>query len=390
MASNGGSRSEIGFMRIRSIVAVLLGVILIAGALFVALPSGGILAQTNTPTPQAGPPQGVPQIPMVVTGEAVGVPDGFKVVARIVKGIAVYESEPGEVEDARYFLTVGPPDARFIGEEIVFFLEGVEANERLRHAPGVNQFNFDLTFEEIPVATLTPTPVPVLPATFAGSIVVAGQAVTSDMELIVRVGYYESPPAAILDNGQFVNLVIITEDEDLIGAPVEFFLNGEASTPPAIGVFEPGARRVVDLVFGEVPPTETPLPTNTPLPTATPEPTETPLPTNTPLPPTATVVPPTLVAGPPTATAVPPTATPEPTATPAPTATPVPPPTAVPEVVVAETPEDEEEEGGGICSSTSGLPFEQSVANMLMLFAPVVMLGGAKYVRGRRRKDQII
>ena len=386
MASNGGSRSEIGFMRIRSIVAVLLGVILIAGALFVALPSGGILAQTNTPTPQAGPPQGVPQIPMVVTGEAVGVPDGFKVVARIVKGIAVYESEPGEVEDARYFLTVGPPDARFIGEEIVFFLEGVEANERLRHAPGVNQFNFDLTFEEIPVATLTPTPVPVLPATFAGSIVVAGQAVTSDMELIVRVGYYESPPAAILDNGQFVNLVIITEDEDLIGAPVEFFLNGEASTPPAIGVFEPGARRVVDLVFGEVPPTETPLPTNTPLPTATPEPTETPLPTNTPLPPTATVVPPTLVAGPPTATAVPPTATPEPTATPAPTATPVPPPTAVPEVVVAETPEDEEEEGGGICSSTSGLPFEQSAANMLMLFAPVVMLGGAKYIR-RRRKE---
>ena len=78
-------------------------------------------------------------------------------------------------------------------------------------------------------------------------------------------------------------------------------------------------------------------------------------------------VPPTLVAGPPTA--VPPTVTPEP--------------------VVAETPDDEEE-GGGMCSSTSGLPFEQSAANMLVLFAPVVMLGGAKYVRGRRRKDQII
>ena len=53
-----------------------------------------------------------------------GAPDGFKVVARIVKGIAVYESEPGEVEDERYFVTVGPPDARFISEEIVFFLEG--------------------------------------------------------------------------------------------------------------------------------------------------------------------------------------------------------------------------------------------------------------------------
>ena len=387
MASYGGNRSELGLMRMRNIVAGLLGVLLIAGALFVALPSGGILAQTNTPTPQVGPPQGIPQIPMVVTGEAVGAPDGFKVVARIVKGAAVYESEPGEVEDGRYFLTVGPPDARFISEEIVFLLEGVEANEGLRHAPGVNQFNFDLTFEDIPVATLTPTPVPVLPATFAGTIVVAGQTVTSDMELIVRIGYYESPPAAILENGEFVNLVIITEDEELIGAPVEFFLNGEASTPPAIGVFEPGARRVVDLVFGEVPPTETPLPTSTPLPTATPEPTETPLPTETPVPPTATVVPPTLVAGPPTATAVPPTATPEPTATPVPTNTPVPPPTAVPEVVVAETPDEEEEGGDGACSSTSGLPFGQSAANMLLLFAPVVMLGGARYARGRRRQD---
>ena len=386
MASYGGSRSELGLVRMRNIVAGVLGVLLFAGALFVALPSGGILAQTNTPTPQTGPPQGVPQIPMVVTGEAVGAPDGFKVVARIVKGIAVYESEPGEVEDERYFVTVGPPDARFISEEIVFFLEGVEANERLRHVPGVNQFNFNLTFEEIPVATLTPTPVPVLPATYSGTIVVAGQAVTSDMVLLVRVGSYQSPPAAILENGVFVNLVIITEDEDLIGAPVEFFLNGEASTPPAIGVFEPGARRVVDLVFGEVPPTETPLPTNTPLPTATPEPTETPLPTETPVPPTATVVPPTLVAGPPTATAVPPTATPEPTATPVPTNTPVP-PTATPVPVVVETPDEEEEGGGGgICSSTSGLPFEQSAANMLVLFAPVVMLGGAKYVR-RRRKE---
>ena len=387
MASYGGSRSGLGLMRLRNIVAGVVGVLLFAGALFVALPSGGMLAQTNTPTPETGPPQGIPQIPMVVTGQAVGAPDGFKVVARIVKRAAVYESEPGEVEDERYFVTVGPPDSRFISEEIVFYLEGVEANERLQHAPGVNQFNFDLTFEEIPVATLTPTPVPVLPATFAGTIVVAGQAVTSDMVLIVRIGDYESPPAAILENGEFVNLVIITEDEDLIGAPVEFFLNGEASTPPAIGVFEPGARRVVDLVFGEVPPTETPVPSSTPLPTATPEPTATPLPTETPVPPTATVVPPTLVAGPPTATAVPPTATPEPTATPVPTNTPVPPPTAVPEVVVAETPDEEEEGGDGACSSTSGLPFGQSAANMLLLFAPVVMLGGARYARGRRRQD---
>ena len=127
--------------------------------------------------------------------------------------------------------------------------------------------------------------------------------------------------------------MVVTGKSNCRVSPVEFFLKGEPSTPPAIGVFEPGSRQVVDLVFGSVPP-------------------------------------PTLVAGPSTATAVPPTATPAP--------------------VVAETSEDEEEEGGGICSSTSGLTFEQSAANMLVLFAPVVMLGGAKYIRGRRRKDQII
>ena len=54
MASNGGSRSGLGLMRIRNIVAGLLGVLLFAGALFVALPPGGILAQTNTPTPETG------------------------------------------------------------------------------------------------------------------------------------------------------------------------------------------------------------------------------------------------------------------------------------------------------------------------------------------------
>ena len=151
---------------------------------------------------------------MVVTGEAVGAPDGFKIVARISKGVAVYETPAVAIEDGRYFLTIGPPDSRFINEEIIFFLEGVEANERLLHMPGVNQFRFDLTFEEIPVATLTPTPEPVLPATYSGLVILAGLRATPDMELVARVGDYESPPAAILENGEYVNLVILTVDED--------------------------------------------------------------------------------------------------------------------------------------------------------------------------------
>ena len=176
--------AEMGDMRGKLVVAGVLAVILVMGGLLF-VPRAGTLAQTNTPTPAAAPPQGVPQIPMIVTGDAIGAPEGFRVVGRMTKGAAVYETLPSEVDDGSYFLTVAPPDSRFIGEEIAFLLEGAEANERLRHQPGVNQFNFDLTFDEIPEATLTPTPVPVLPATYSGTIVVAGQAVTADMVLVM-------------------------------------------------------------------------------------------------------------------------------------------------------------------------------------------------------------
>lgn len=367
-------------------LAGLLGVLALALALF-ALPGGDIFAQGNTPTETSTPLAGVPQIPMVVTGEAVGAPDGFKIVGRITKGNFVYETPPVEVVDQRFFMTVGPPDSRFISEEIVFYLEGVEANERLRHDPGQSQFHFQLTFDEIPVATLTPTPVPVLPSTYSGNIVVAGQTVSSNMLLVARIGSYQSPPAAILDNGQFINLVILTEDKDLIGLPVEFFLNGRPSSPPASGVFVPGSRNEVDLIFESIPdtptpePTETPEPTATSEPTATPMPTDTPVPTNTPVPPTATPVP--------TNTPVPPTATPVPTNTPVPpTATPVPPtPTLAPAMTASSENEDSGDEGGGICSTTAQLPIEESAANLMLLFAPLVMLGGVKYARSRRRQE---
>ena len=218
---------------------------------------------------------------------------------------------------------------------------------------------------------------PVLPATYSGTITIAGIAVNEDMSLVAKVGDYTSPPAVILESGEFLNLVILTDDDSLIGVPVEFFLEGEPSTPPAIGVFEPGKRQIVDLIFGSVPPTETPTPTETPVP-----PTATPVPTETPVPPTATPVPtdtPTPV--PPTATPVPtdtPTPVP-PTATPKPTETPVPTNTAVPVVEV----EPEEEPSGG-CLVASRITFGQAAANMLMLFAPLVMLGGAKYARRRK------
>lgn len=361
-------------MRIYNLVVALVGVLIFAGALLL-FPAERISAQGQTPVPT--PVQSVPPIPMILSGFAEGAPDGYSMVARITHGVVVYETQPSVIKDGKYLLTVAPPHSGFINGAVVISLEGVEAYERISHSPGANHFNFNLTFPEIPVATLTPTPVPVLPSTYSGTITIAGVAVNEDMSLVARIGNYTSPPAVILESGEFINLVIITEDDSLIGAPVEFFLEGEPSTPPVIGVFQPGERLYVDLIFGSVPPTETPIPTETPVP-----PTATPVPTETPVPPTATPVPTD------TPTPVPPTATPVPTDTPTPvppTETPVPPtatpvpPTATPVVEV----QPEEETSGG-CLVASRITFGQAAANMLMLFAPLVMLGGAKYARRRK------
>ena len=362
-------------MRIINLAVALVGVLIFAGAVLL-FPAERISAQAQTPV--ATPVLSVPPIPMIVAGVAEGAPDGYSVIARMKHGVVVYESQPSIIEDGEYLLTLAPPHSGFINGEVIISLEGVDANERLSHSPGVNHFNFTLTFPEIPVATLTPTPVPVLPQTFSGTITIAGIAVNENMSLVAKVGDYTSPPAVILENGEFINLVILTDDDSLIGVPVEFYLEGEPSTPPTIGVFEPGERLYLDLIFGSVPPTETPTPTETPVPpTETPVPTETP--TATPVPtdtPTATPVPPTATPVPTdTPTPVPPTATPVP-----PTATPVPTNTAVPVVEAAP-----EEEPSGGCLVASRITFGQAAANTMMLLAPLVLLGGAKYAR--RRKD---
>lgn len=360
-----------------ALLAVVAGAAALADTAYAQNPT-----PTPTSTPMPTPVLSVPPIPMILGGEAVGAPDGFNLVARI----GGYETLPATIENGRYLLKVSPPSSAFLDEEVRIFLEGVEANERARHNPGTSNLRFTLTFPHIPEATLTPTPVPVLPSTYSGNIVVAGFQVTPDMVLVARVGDYQTAPAAILDRGNFINLVIIPIDKSVIGLPVEFFLNGEPSTPPAHGIFEPDTQKNVSLVFERVPPTATPVPpTATPIPpTATPvPPTSTPVPpTSTPVPPTATPVPPTATPVPPTATPVPPTATPvPPTATPEP-----PPPTQAPPTAVVVEPEPEEN-GGGACSAASrGLPFGEAAGNALMLFAPLALLGGAKHARSRRRK----
>ena len=146
--------------------------------------------------------------------------------------------------------------------------------------------------------------------------------------------------------------------------------------------------------------THTPTPTNTATPTNTPVPTETPVPTNTPIPtatptftpiPTATPIPTDTPI--PTATHTPlPTDTPAPTATPEPTATPVP-PTQTPQVVVVvvtATPEGDastsDTSAGGGCNSVGRVSAGTAAANLLLLVAPLALVGGTRWIRRAKRK----
>ena len=118
--------------------------------------------------------------------------------------------------------------------------------------------------------------------------------------------------------------------------------------------------------------TDTPIPTATQTPTFTPTPTDTPIPTVTP---THTPVP---------------TDTPLPTSTPAPTDTPLPPTQTPVIIVVTATLEDDGRESqnnapsGGGCNSYEKVPLETAAANLLLLAAPLGVVGGLRWNRRRQ------
>ena len=126
-------------------------------------------------------------------------------------------------------------------------------------------------------------------------------------------------------------------------------------------------------------PTQTATATNTPIPTETPTATTTP--TETPIP-TDTLVPAT------TATHTPmPTDTPAPTSTPEPTETPVP-HTQTP-VTIVETPSPDAPSGGG-CNTVGAVPVGTAAANLLLVVAPLALIGGARWRKGMKSSKETI
>ena len=271
----------------------------------------------------------------------------------------------------------------------------------------------------MPPPTMTPTSTPTRltaePAIYSGPLTIAGlAAIPPGSVLTARIGSsYESLPAAIVGQG-YQNLVISPGSSSFIGQPIEFFLNGFKSV--SLDEFQSGARKTdFEIIFiGYPTPTPEPTavpPTNTPV---APTPTAVP-PTNTPVVPTPTAVPPTNTPVVPTPTLVPPTNTPVRTPTPTATATPSPTPTPLPTlrptrtpnptlpptntpvaaappqiatVVVTATPEPTlpptPEPEGGFCSSAGPVPLSAGIGSLLMLFAPVGLLYGARRVRKSR------
>ena len=399
--------------------AAMAAVLLLAGA--------ALALEPRTAAAQSPPPA-----PTVYSGTATAggapVPDGYRIVARVVANVGTYQSAPVTVRGGRYgSLEVSPPGVAFSGRPVTFHLGDVQAMEtgayRSAGRPEIKT-GFNLTFPSVPEPTPTPPPVPptptvkpvqALPGVFSGTIVVAGGTVPAEAVLVARIGSYESLPASI-QGESYRNLVVDPGDTSALGQPVEFFLNGVKSRNDVS--YESGMQRHdFDLVFTGLPtptPTVTPVPpTATPEPTATPTPvppTPTPQPTATPTPlPTATPVPTATATPAPTATATPaptatpeppmapptpaPTATPVPTATPAPTATsepavapPTPPPPAPTEAAAVPTPEPTPEpEGGGFCSATSSdTPLRAGLGNLLFLLAPLALVLGRKGLHLRR------
>ena len=206
------------------------------------------------------------------------------------------------------------------------------------------------------------------------------------------------------------------EDFDPTTGGEDYWDFGASNQYPALKVDFDGDGRAYWQEFGNqyrLQPTPTPQPTSTPTPTPKPTatPTPTPLPTNTPTPtptPTATPSPTPTLTPTPTPTPRPtntpaPTATPLPTATPAPSPTPTPAPTATPTLAAATgasplptsaapaasqptaTPESTPESGGG-CGLTPGNPPAGATAgSLLLLLAPLAMVGGLKW-RARRQR----
>ena len=321
-----------------------------------------------------------------------------------------FVSDGGIVLGGSYSVTVGPPNSSYVSSDVTFYYNDLvvaDRTDRFMISPTFRMVpNFDLVFQALPTptpeptatptVTPIPTPSPIPTATpeatptpanlsamiFSGTINYAGGSgdVFGDKGLVGRVGSYISEPVPVDrisgagNLGVFSGLMMNPVNRKFLGKEIHFDFGGIAATPGnPIYFLEAGGDFEIELEVRDDSPPDVP-------------------PTATAVPPTATAVPPAATTVPPTGTAVPAVPTmihtvsvPTPVP-PVPVATTAPP---VPTVIIAASPTIEsepEEEGGGGCNNPSPVSRLTGAANALMLFGPLLLVGG--YRGWRRRKKE--
>jgi len=291
-------------------------------------------------------------------------PDGLPVIARIGDE---YETLPVLTENDTAFLKIVPNFSNAEGRSVDVYIDTVRIDQDMVYTSGLIDLTRQVTIPNLPLPTPTPTSTSVLPAVYSGTVTIAGAKVQDGMVLVARIGAYESFPAN-LEGPNFTGLVIITYDENLVGQPVEFYLNGVAATHSP-GPFVPGKTQRLDLVFIGVP---------TPVPTAAPV-----VPTAAPVAPTAAPVAPASAATPRIVTATP-TDVPPTSASSPPTNTPI----VLLATATASTAELLVVKEDQIVDSTGGEKTGNFVVVGLVLgaVAVAIVVGLALYLRAARRR----
>ena len=368
-----------------------------ASFVFVTLIVSGKPAEATGGSPPPNPSlySGSVSVGGSVPGDSVVKREGVR--NRCVSGcitvrIGDFVSDGGIVLNGKYTVTVGPPNSTYVGQDVVFYYEGVVVASRMDRFVISPSFRimggFDLTFPALPTPTPeptatptqtpvpTPTPVPtatpvatatpvptatpsVLSAIYVSGVVEYEGPLTDpfeDVKLMARVGSYFSAEVKVRQMGGigvFEGLLIDPVNRKYLNKRIDFSLGDLEAVSTDVILFDPKVGEIeVELTVVDDRELEPQAAVSA---IAEVEPTKVP---NTPLP-RATIVP-------------------------SPTKAPMAAPTSAPQVVVNEDLEGEGDSGG--CGSSAGrVSASTGVVNALMMFSPLFLVAGVRTYRRRRR-----
>ena len=131
------------------------------------IPTATPVPPTATPVPEHTPTPTVANPMTFSTGLIVALSGDVPADATLTARVGDYRSEPADTiapNGMYYGLIVDAKDPGLIGQEIKFFLNGIEARTTRKFESGAVVSSFDILFELPEIPTATPTPEPTAPA----------------------------------------------------------------------------------------------------------------------------------------------------------------------------------------------------------------------------------